>query len=411
MAVKRFYAVDMRTALNNIRNQLGPDAVILATRQLTDGVEVSAAAESLDPRENAQKKQASPAASQSNLESTTEDKNHSRDHRDAWMPNSISAIEEEHSVLYSELGSIRSLLQHWMDTQGWENYATKSPLHAKLWERYRSLGLDGERINQLLKTVSQHQDLKEAWQLSLCDLTRQLPVIENDMIEAGGLFAFIGATGVGKTTTLGKLATRYVLNHGAESVALVTTDRYRIAAHEQLRTLGKILGVSVQAVDDSNTLGAVLESLRGKSLVLIDTAGINIAHQNFDDQLELLQNVSSKIKSILVLAATSQQEVQLAEIRAYSKLNPTAAIITKTDEAVSLGESLGLLISNQLPAAYVTDGQSIPDDIAVADAQQLVNKAVLISRHKPINKEQMLAGFNAAFTNTGPMETHAANVS
>jgi flagellar biosynthesis protein FlhF len=212
-------------------------------------------------------------------------------------------------------------------------------------------------------------------------------------------------------TTIGKLATRYVLKHGAESVALVTTDRYRIAAHEQLRTLGKILQVTVTAVDDENSLDSVLDSLRNKQLILIDTAGINAAHRNFNEQLLQLNQVSNRITPLLVLAATSQIRVQAAEYAAYTQLNPIAAVITKIDEAASLGESLGLLIANNLPVAYESHGQSIPGDIAVADAQLLVSRAVQISRHKPINKEQMVAGFNAASTNTGSTEASAASIS
>ena len=220
-----------------------------------------------------------------------------------------------------------------------------------------------------------------------------------------------GKGGVGKTTTIGKLATRYVLQHGADSVALVTTDRYRIAAHEQLRTLGKILQVTVTAVDDENNLDTVLDTLRDKQLVLIDTAGINASHPNFDAQLQLLNRVRTRITPILVLAATSQIRVQSAEYAAYAQLDPKAVVITKTDEAASLGESLGLLIANKLPIAYESHGQSIPDDIAVANAQLLVSKAVHISRHKLIDKEQMVAGFNAALTKTGSTEAHATSIS
>jgi len=246
-----------------------------------------------------------------------------------------------------------------MDNQSWENYATKSPVHAKLWERYRSLGLEGEQINELLKIVTDDQDLKRAWLLTLAQLRHQLPVVAGDLIESGGVYSFLGATGVGKTTSIGKLATRFVLNHGADSVALVTTDRYRIAAHEQL---------------------------------------------------QILNTAKQSIKSVLVLSATSQIEVQRAELNAYSSLDVKAGIITKTDEAVSLGGSLGLFATNRIPVAHEAFGQSIPDDIAAADAQQLINKAVLISRHKPINKEQMVAGFNTTFTNTGYKERHAASV-
>ncbi|NKB31554.1 MAG: flagellar biosynthesis protein FlhF [Pseudomonadales bacterium] len=398
MAVKRFYAADMHTALYKIRNQLGADAVILATRQLADGVEVSAVAGLTDSVIN------------SNLLKSESNDSGSSLQKDNWALNSISGFEEEQSVLHSELGSICSLLQNWMDSQGWDSFATKSPMHAKLWERYRAIGIEPEHINSLLSVISSEHDVKKAWQLSLAQLSRTIPVASEELIQTGGVFAFLGATGVGKTTTIGKLATRYVLQHGADSVALVTTDRYRIAAHEQLRTLGKILGLSVHAVDDENDLESVLHSLRGKQLVLIDTAGINSTHKNFNQQFELIRTTQTQIKPFLVLAATSQIQVQRAELSAYSALKPVAAIVTKTDEAASLGESLSLLISSGLPIAYQANGQSIPEDISVANTHQLINDAVTISRQKPVNKEQMIAGFSAVLANTGSREAHAASV-
>ena len=404
MAVKRFYAADMHTALNKIRNQLGADAVILATRQLADGVEVSAASSLSDSKIN--------STDTNGLNSNSADfaANHNAVNKNNWIMNSISGFEEEHSVLHSELGSICSLLQNWMDTQGWDSFATKSPLHAKLWERYRNIGIEPDHINSLLSVVAADSDIKNAWQLSLTQLSRKIPLVAGDLIQEGGVFAFLGATGVGKTTTIGKLATRFVLQQGADSVALVTTDRYRIAAHEQLRTLGKILGVNVQAVDDDNSLDSILHSLRSKRLVLVDTAGINCNHKNFDQQIDIIRNVHCDVKPVLVLSATSQIQVQRAELTAYSCLKPGAAIITKTDEAANLGESLSLLISSRIPIAYQANGQSIPEDIVVASAQQLLNDAVAMSRQQPINKEQMIAGFSAALANTGSRETHAASL-
>jgi flagellar biosynthesis protein FlhF len=414
MAVKRFYAADMHTALNKIRNQLGADAVILATRQLADGVEVSAASSLSDSEINSTDSSGLNPFSANygehhNVAGSTAVGNGATD-KNSWIMNSISGFEEEHSVLHSELGSICSLLQNWMDTQGWDSFATKSPLHAKLWERYRNIGIEPEHINSLLQVVSPESDINKAWQLSLTQLSRRIPLLGEDLIQEGGVFAFLGATGVGKTTTIGKLATRFVLEHGADSVALVTTDRYRIAAHEQLRTLGKILGISVQAVDDENSLDSILHSLRGKRLVLVDTAGINRSHRNFAQQIEILKSAGSDVKPVLVLSATSQIQVQRAELSAYSCMKPVAAIITKTDEAASMGESLSLLISSRMPIAYQANGQSIPEDIVVASAQQLLNDAVAISRQQPINKEQMIAGFSAAVANTGSRETHAASL-
>ncbi len=379
MAVKKFYAADMHTALNTIRNQLGEDAVILGSRQLADGVEVSASTEAADSDLGS----GSFASEYSDSLSKQE-----------WWQHTITDSSEEDAGIYSELGNIRALLQHWMDDQGYRSYATRSPIHAKLWERFRRLGLGADQIGSLLSTVATADDLKTAWHQCLTELCRKLPAQQEDIVAGGGVFALLGATGVGKTTTLGKLATRAVLSHGTEAVALVTTDHYRIAAHEQLKTLSKILHVNMYTVDDENSLESILEGLTDKYLVLIDCAGLNPASRQFQHQLRTLSSVSDRCSNLLVMSATSQRQVHRAEIAAYQDFHPAAAVITKVDEASNLGGSLDAILEAGLPIAYTTHGQSIPEDIAVANAQHLVNTAVLISRRKNAAEEDVVAGFS-----------------
>ena len=402
MAVKKFYASDMRSAMKTIRAQLGEEAIILSTRKLVDGVEVSASADAggmgggafsgdcdLDKDSSLNKR------SQSNGQASMET---------PWYLNSISGFEEERSALHNELGGIASLLQNWMDQQGWENYSIKSPVNAKLWERLRIIGLDSEQISPLLASLTPNQDIRTAWQHCLINFSAALPILGKDLIEDGGVFAFLGSAGVGKTTTIGKLATRYVLDHGADSIALITTDRFRIAAHEQLRTYGKILGISVQAVDESNTLESLLDALRHKKLVLIDTAGISVNHNSFEIQRKQLADLRDRLNPVLLLSTTSQAQVQAAELKAFSSLQPVASILTKTDEAVRLGESFGLLMSQKCPVAYTTHGQSIPDDIAIGESNNLISRAVALSRQRSITKDQVVAGFSSVQLNASKRE-------
>lgn len=379
MAVKKFYAADMHTALNSIRNQLGEDAVILSSRQLADGVEVSASTEAADSDLSGDSFAAEYSESLSNQD---------------WWQRTIPDPTEEDSGIYSELGNIRALLQHWMDDQGYRSYATRSPIHAKLWERFRKLGLGADQIGSLLSAVAVSDDLKTAWHQCLTELCRKLPAQQEDIVARGGVFALLGATGVGKTTTLGKLATRAVLDHGTEAVALITTDHYRIAAHEQLKTLSKILHVNMYTVDDENSLESILETLTDKHLILIDCAGLNPASRQFQHQLQTLSCISDRCSNLLVMSATSQRQVHRAEIAAYQDFQPVAAVITKVDEASNLGGSLDAILEAGLPIAYTTHGQSIPEDIAVANAQHLVNTAVLISRRKNAAEEDVVAGFS-----------------
>ena len=402
MAVKKFYASDMRSAMKTNCAQLGEEVIILSTRKLVDGVEVSASADAggmsggafsgdcdLDKDSSLNKR------SQSNGQASMET---------PWYLNSISGFEEEHSALHNELGGIASLLQNWMDQQGWENYSIKSPVNAKLWERLRIIGLDSKQISPLLASLTPNQDIRTAWQHCLINFSAALPILGKDLIEDGGVFAFLGSAGVGKTTTIGKLATRYVLDHGADSIALITTDRFRIAAHEQLRTYGKILGISVQAVDESNTLESLLDALRHKKLVLIDTAGISVNHKSFEIQRKQLADLRDRLNPVLLLSTTSQAQVQAAELKAFSSLQPVASILTKTDEAVRLGESFGLLMSQKCPVAYTTHGQSIPDDIAIGESNNLISRAVALSRQRSITKDQVVAGFSSVQLNASKRE-------
>lgn len=384
MAVKKFYAADMHTALSAIRHQLGDDAVILGSRPHADGVEVSASADTTDAEMAAGSFASEYAASLKKRE---------------WRQRPLQEVDEEDTGIYTELGNIRALLQHWMDDQGYRSYATRSPTHAKLWERYRKFGLEADQIGSLLRLVDTSTDLKSAWYQSLTELCSRLPTADEDIVAQGGVFALLGASGVGKTTTLGKLATRAVLEHGRDSVALVTTDHYRIAAHEQLRTLSKILHVNMYTVDEENSLDSVLDDLDDKHLVLIDCAGLNPASRQFREQQRILQQASDRCRTLLVLAATSQRQVQRAEIVAYSEFQPAAAIITKLDETSNLGGSLDAILEAGLPIAYTCHGQAIPEDIAVANPQHLVNTAVLISRRRSAADEDLVAGFNRSGLN------------
>ncbi|MFT4860980.1 MAG: flagellar biosynthesis protein FlhF [Pseudohongiellaceae bacterium] len=404
MTVKRFYAADMHKAMSIIRSQLGDEAIILGSRKLSDGVEVSASkgipqglAASAEKAAGGLSQRAGKAAKKPSGESS-------------WFMNSISGFEAEHSAIHSELGGISCLLQNWMDCQGWENFATASPTKAKLWERFRAMGFNNNQVASWLANVESGHDIKQVWQQCLTKIATKLPIATSDLIAQGGVYALLGSAGVGKTTTIGKLATQFVLKHGADSIALITTDRYRIAAHEQLRTFGKILGVSVQAVDESHSLSDLLDALRHKKLVLIDTAGINVKNKHFQQQLDLLSQLRNRIEPILLLSATSQAQVQATEAEAYSAINPVASIVTKVDEAVSLGESLGVLIQANCPIAYTTHGQSVPEDIAVADSVNIVNEIVALSKSQIVPKEEMIAGFGAVYTNSGVKQARAAAV-
>jgi flagellar biosynthesis protein FlhF len=268
---------------------------------------------------------------------------------------------------------------------------------ARLSRRLDSLGIGARVVRHLVSSIEQDIELDKAWRSSLARLSDAIPVVGEEFIERGGMVAFVGPTGVGKTTTIGKLAARYVLKYGSASLALVTTDTYRIAAHEQLRTFGRILDVPVRVVDENHSLDEVLQSLKGKRLVLIDTAGMSADEPHTAAQIELLQGVSLRLKKLLVLSCSSQRRVIESAYATYQSLGLSGCVLSKLDESGSLGEALTLAIEKQLPIAYVTDGQKIPDDIGVARRHDLVSRAVVTTQKAQEREQQAGEGPDLAF--------------
>lgn len=279
--------------------------------------------------------------------------------------------------LQAELADMRFLLEQQLDRMNGVSKPEGSPVLSSVGRRLERVGLPEDAINKVLSSCKKTRTLAEAWPDALANLARQLPVIGKDVIEQGGVFAFVGPTGVGKTTTIGKLAARYVLEHGADKVALVTTDTYRIAAHDQLRSFGRILRVPVRVVDENNTLESVLNSLRHCPLVLIDTAGFRHGDPHLKAQLKALAQ-QPQVKTLLVLSTNSQQQMLKASVHAYSGAGLVGCVLTKLDETACLGEALGVVMQNGLPVAYTTDGQDIPRDLQVARGHQLVSTAAAL---------------------------------
>ncbi len=261
---------------------------------------------------------------------------------------------------------------------------------SKLSRRFERIGLSDAISNHLTKGLESDLDVAKAWRITLSKLTDAIPVMGEDFIDRGGMIAFVGPTGVGKTTTIGKLAARYVLQHGSAGLAMVTTDSYRIAAHEQLRTFGRILDVPVRVVDENNSLEEVLLSLRGKRLVLIDTAGMSQHEGPSEAQKTMLSSVSVRLKKLLVLSCSSQRQVLEDAYANYQSIGLNGCVLSKLDESGSLGEALTLAIEKGLSISYITDGQRVPDDIEVAQRNDLVSRAV-VTAQKALERERQRA--------------------
>lgn len=428
MQVKRFFAADMRQAMNRVKEELGAEASILSTRKVAGGIELTAA---LDYNVQALPARANPALeaelrktkehilqAQAKVNLRDDAAGISRDrqlfdrvmeHTAAVQQPAVQQVQsdassaaDQHDIaqMRSELMGLRELLETQLGTMAWGAVQNQQPKQAELWKRLQKMGLPAELIKNLMQKVAGQADQRQAWRMLLAHLAHELDTPVNDPLEQGGVVALVGPAGMGKTTTLAKMAARYVLEHGAHNVAILSMDSFRIGAQEQLKTLGRILNVSVSHVEVGQSLEQALRPLHKKRLVLIDTAGLPAQDPMLAMQLDSLAARGIKAKNYLVLAATSQAQVLKAAWHAYKRCVLAGCIITKLDEAVSMGEALGMAICHSLPVAYTTDGPKIPDDIQVSRSHQLVSRAVRMQNPEDPDEQEMAAMYASSYQAT-----------
>lgn len=390
MRIKGYFAPDMRQALRRIREEMGPDAVILSHHQRDGGVEITAAVD-YDDRwlRKTSKDQAggseAPAKGSAGVES----------HPGAGSvvavpdiePQSVPAAAKQPAVsgevaleaMGQEIKALRSLLEHQLSGIAWGEFDRRHPLRATLVRRLMELGLSHGVAQALIKDLPSMGDLHSAWRMALGFLAHRLVVVEDEILAHGGIVALLGPTGVGKTTTVAKLAARFALLHGPQHVALVTTDSYRVGAHEQLRTFGRIMDVPVRAADCLKELRQALDAFGNRRLVLIDTAGISQRDIGFSKQVSLIRSGSPAVKSYLVLSATTQILGLEQAVSAFRGAKLDGCVITKLDEATSIGAVLSIVVQHRIPVAYISHGQRVPEDISLAKPHRLVAQAVQVA--------------------------------
>lgn len=403
MQVKRYFAADMRQAMNRVREELGVDASIISTRRVAGGVELTAA---LDYQAQPSVTRPNPALEaelrktqaqilqahvslQERQDAGVVGKN--RQLLDEVMQRVNPAVAEptyaqpaqqsranqgDMAAMRSELNSLREMLEAQLGNMAWDSMRNQQPVHAVLFQRLQKMGLPVDIVRSVLERVAHEQDQEQAWQVALSFLTNTIRTPNAEPMDEGGVIALVGPAGAGKTTTLAKLAARYVLEHGVNEIAVVSMDSYRIGAQEQLKTLGRILNIPVSYVAEGETLADTLKPLAHKRVILVDTAGLPASDPALGLQLDNLAAHGIYSKNYLVIPATSQAQVMKAAWHAYKRCGLAGCIITKLDEAMSLGEALGMAIGQSLPVAYTTDGPKIPDDIQVPRNHELVNRAV-----------------------------------
>jgi flagellar biosynthesis protein FlhF len=348
MKLKRFVAADTRSAMQQIKAAFGPDAVILSSHNVADGVEIVAA---IDFDETI----LSTAAAVAEATPPSKMEKHS----------SLAPLDD----MRQEIQTLRGMLE--AQLRGSVG-GSRAPLHTVLLQKLLYLGVSQTSASDWIRSVNPDLNEQRAWEAVLSRISEQLPIRDNRRIEEGGVYAFVGPTGVGKTTTLAKIAARFSLRFGADKLGLVTIDSYRIAAQEQLVLYGKILGVKVCVAQDEVSLSRVLRQLNDKKLILIDTAGMNPADERMQKQMQVLGIHHQSISNVLVLPATSHYQVLIDAIRRYQAHHVDQCILTKLDESLAVGGALSALIESGLAVSYLTHGQRVPEDIKMASRHQLV---------------------------------------
>lgn len=456
MVVKKFYGATTRDALRQVRDELGPDALILSNRQVAGGgFEIMAVAEAdvavltnippgaAQPKPTAratqngarlmQSAQTQPPAARALARSYAipdEDHDPTLDDLPTEMPPVIRSNrphpepirekvqtpppvqepdpapaparralspaartmpildfeertppapslqdQEAAQEIAREIRMLRGLLESQMAGMAWNELAKHAPEKLEVLRQLLGAGFCPALSRQLIDKMPAGLGIEQgiSWIKAALKHNLPTPAAGEDIITRGGVYALIGPTGVGKTTTVAKIAARCALAHGPQSVALLTTDSYRIGAHDQLRIYGRILGVPVHDVKDETDLELTLSDLSDRHLVLIDTVGMGQRDQRIGEQLALFN--LDNIGTLLLLSANAQASTLDDVARRYRNSHLAGCILTKLDETMAFGGCLDVAIRHRLPLHFVTNGQRVPEDLHGANTGYLIDRA------------------------------------
>ncbi|MBC7453802.1 MAG: flagellar biosynthesis protein FlhF [Massilia sp.] len=425
MNVKKFTAATAREALRKVRDALGPDAVILSNRPVDGGVEILALANDdvasiSAPAFGSEMAQPAPF-----LHHTAPPESYANRRAPAStlasayapaaapapapapapaadsitlakMSSMVSAAlaqakDSTSAEMVGMMREIRAMRGH-METQlaaiSWSTTQQREPHKAGVLRAMLAAGFSASLARYLIEKLPAGKDASASLGWIKTVLERNLTSMSNEdeLLDQGGVFALVGPTGVGKTTTTAKLAARCVMRHGPEKLALITTDAYRIGGHEQLRIYGKILGVMVHSVKDESDLRIALKELRNKHTVLIDTVGVSQRDQMVAEQVAMLSTSGADVKRLLCLNATSTHETLAEVVRAYQGSGLAGCIMTKLDEAASIGNVLDVVIRQKLRLFYVSNGQRVPEDLHLGDCAMLIDRAFRLTRELAVTQ-------------------------
>ncbi|MGB6242166.1 MAG: flagellar biosynthesis protein FlhF [Castellaniella sp.] len=373
MRISRFFGATNREAMRQVRLALGSEALIISSKRVNGGVEIlatdqtslpedaQAAVDAADAPQTARLPQHAPAA-----------------------PTSVApppAAAPSGDALAGALDELKGSLESRIDELLWGNQLRRSPQAVALFQNLLRFGFSTTLLRAMLKTLPELSGTRSAIQWARNELITHLPVLasEDELWQPGLALALVGPTGVGKTTTIAKLAARCVRRSGPGSLVLLTTDTYRIGAHEQLKIYGQMMRVPVHVVQDIHELRRILQTVRPDQTVLIDNVGISQRDRYVTDQAALLAGAGRRVERLLALNASSHGDTLDEVARSYARDGGTplrGCIITKIDEAACLGASLDTAIRYRLPIHYVSNGQKVPENLLFLTPTELVDRAL-----------------------------------
>ena len=426
MKIKRYLEKDMRHVLRRVREDQGPDAVILSNRRVADGIELIAAIDYDEAlaRHAIGGYSENPAADDLKIDSDAfasiaEDSDSCDDYvvgeskiheviSDELTSSRPSSFEEELNIqrleqndgdaslkgMREEISSLRGLLETQLSGLVWKDTTQRSPLRAQMLRNLALLGIAPDIANIVVDRLEPVTEVRSLWHAPLMELVKLIPVKEDNLLEQGGTIALIGPTGVGKTTTIAKIAARFAMTHGPDEIALISADVFRIGAKEHLMAFANIIGSKVYSASTSDELTELLMQLSHKKLILIDTEGRSPRDRDLANRLAAYGNNQERVKFYLTLSAATQEAALDEAIRQFRQVPLEGCIVTKIDEAAQLGCIISALARHNLPACWFSDGQHIPDDLYPAARKKmwLINQAVeCLESSQPRIDERVMA--------------------
>lgn len=396
MQIKRYVAEDMRQALKRVREEQGPDAVILSSRQIADGLEVVAAVDYDETLIDQTLQKASsavpprpgpglagvaqppprPAASSARRRPAT--------YGEAPPRPPAERDEESLSGMREEIKALRRMLECQLSSLAWNDFSRQSPVRADLLRNLLHLGLPSPLAQDLTARVpADERDPSHAWRQALTDFALMVPVDSDDPLAQGGVMVLVGPTGVGKTTAIARLAAHYAGMHGSEHVAMISTDNSRPGAQECLFSSGRQLNIPVYQANGTQEVQDRLDRLAHIRVVLVDTAGAARDDPQLRKSAGLGRPSGRAVTRCLVLAANAQIQALEEAVMLYSRLPLNAIIATKLDETASLGGLLSVVAQSGLPLSLVSDSADLSRPLRTLSSRKLVKRAVSLMRESP----------------------------